>query len=277
MLEERSRLRRLRDFTAADILRDQLREGGWEVVDSAEGSSLQATAVPPRPRQVTLLTVLHGWPEDAERWLGSILRHHAGLDFEALLVDNSGDPRVAEWAAERSGEQVRVLTLEPAGFGAAVNAGLKAAAGEVVILFDPGVEAEGDLARPLLRALERPGVGIAAAFGLRGVGTVKHFHEHPGPEVDAVEGYCMAFRRAQALEVGGFDERFRFYRIADIEFSFRLRSRGLQAVVVAGLPIRRHAHRLWEEKGEEERERLSRKNFYRFLDKWGKRTDLLVH
>ncbi len=276
MLEERSRLRRLRDFTAADTLRDRLREGGWEVVDSAEGSLLQAAAVPPRPRQVTLLTVLHGWPDDAERWLGSILRHHAGLDFEALLVDNSGDRLVAEWAAERSGEQVRVLTLEPAGFGAAVNAGLKAATGEVVILFDPGVEAEGDLARPLLRALERPGVGIAAAFGLRGVGTVKHFHEHPGPEVDAVEGYCMAFRRAQALEVGGFDERFRFYRIADIEFSFRLRSRGLQAVVVAGLPIRRHAHRLWEEKGEEERERLSRKNFYRFLDKWGKRTDLLV-
>jgi phosphoribosylaminoimidazole-succinocarboxamide synthase len=35
-------------------------------------------------------------------------------------------------------------------------------------------------------------------------------------------------------------------------------------------------HRLWEAETEEERERLSKKNFYRFLDRWGKRTDLLV-
>ena len=108
------------------------------------------------------------------------------------------------------------------------------------------------------------------------MGTVKHFHDHPGPEVDAVEGYCMAFRRADALAVGGFDEKFKFYRIADFEFSFRIRSTGKRAMVVAGLPLRKHQHRLWEAESEEERERLSKKNFYRFLDRWGKRTDLLV-
>jgi GT2 family glycosyltransferase len=183
---------------------------------------------------------------------------------------------VAAWGAGRRSDNVRLLPIEPRGFGAAVNAGLQAARGEVVVLFDPGTEATGDLATPLLEMLERPGVGIAAAYGVRGVGTVKHFHDHPGPEVDAVEGYCMAFRRADALEVGGFDEKFKFYRIADFEFSFRIRSTGKRAMVVAGLPLRKHRHRLWEAESEEERERLSRKNFYRFLDRWGKRTDLLV-
>jgi GT2 family glycosyltransferase len=220
--------------------------------------------------------VLHGWPEDAARWLESILRHHPTHDFEVLLVDNSGDPGLAAWEEGARSDQVRVLVLEPRGFGAAVNAGLAAAAGEVVVLFDPGTEATGDLAAPLLEMLERPGVGIATASGVRGAGTVKHFHDHPGPEVDAAEGYCMAFRRSDALAVGGFDEKFKFYRIADFEFSFRIRSSGKSAMVVAGLPLRKHQHRLWEAETNEDRERLSKKNFYRFLDRWGKRTDLLV-
>jgi len=223
-----------------------------------------------------MLTVLHGWPDDARRWLASVLRHHATQDLEVLLVDNSGDAALAAWAESVASERVRVLGIEPRGFGAAVNAGLRAAAGEVIVVFDPGTEATGDLATPLLEMLERPGVGIAAAYGVRGAGTVKHFHDHPGPEVDAVEGYCMAFRRSDALAVGGFDEKFRFYRIADFEFSFRIRSTGRRAMVVAGLPLRKHEHRLWEAETEEERERLSKKNFYRFLDRWGKRTDLLV-
>ena len=223
-----------------------------------------------------MMAILHGWVGDAERWLESVLRHHATHDLEVLLVDNSGDAAVAAWAVGRSSEVVRVISLEAGGFGAAVNAGLAAAAGEIVVLFDPGTEATGDLATPLLEMLDRPGVGLAAAYGVRGVGTVKHFHDHPGPEVDAVEGYCMAFRRSDALAVGGFDQKYRFYRIADFEFSFRIRSTGQRAMVVADLPLRKHAHRLWEAETEQDRERLSKKNFYRFLDRWGKRTDLLV-
>ena len=223
-----------------------------------------------------MLTILHGWPDDAERWLDSVLRHHATHDLEVLLVLNSNDRSLAAWAEGVASDRVRVLALEPAGFGAAVNAGLAAAAGEFVILFDPGTEATGDLATPLLRTLSEPGVGIAAAYGVRGAGTVKHFHDHPGPEVDAVEGYCMAFRRDDALAVGGFDEKFKYYRIADFEFSFRVRSTGKRAMVVSGLPLRKHRHRLWEAESEEQREKLSKKNFYRFLDRWGKRTDLLV-
>ncbi len=226
------------------------------------------------------MTVLHGWPDDAERWLESLLRQHQPhLDreeVEVLLVDNSGDRTVAAWAAAKKSPRVRVLTLAAEGFGAAVNAGLREAAGTVVVLFDPGTEATGDLLTPLLRGLEQPGVGLVAASGVRGVGTVKHFHEHPGPEVDAVEGYCMAFRRQDALAVGGFDEKYRFYRIADFDFSFRIRAGGQRAMVVAGLPLTKHVHRLWEARPPEEREKISRKNFYRFLDRWSTRTDLLV-
>ena len=259
-----------------------MREGGWDVVDGPTGSQLQAVKAPPgaapraTKRAVSLLTVVHGWRADAERWLLTVFTH-TSADFEAIVVDNSGDQRIAAWLAGRAAERLRVVTLDPPlGFGAAVNAGIEAAGGEVVVLFDPGVELKGDAVAPLLAALADPSVAVAGPFGLRGQGTLKEFRESAGPNVDAVEGYCMAFRRADALAAGGFDLRFRFYRMADIEFSFRLRDRGGRAVVVPGLAVERHEHRLWESTEPAERDRLSKRNTYRFLDRWRKREDLLV-
>jgi cysteinyl-tRNA synthetase len=252
------------------------------VVDSSSGSELQAIQAPrssgpaPTARAVTLLTVVHGWRADAERWLLSVFTY-TKADFEAVVVDNSGDPRIAGWLASRAAERLRAVSLDPPlGFAAAVNAGIEASAGEVVVLLDPGVEMTGDAVSPLLGALSDPTVVVTGPFGLRGQGTLKEFTESGGPEVDAIEGYCMAFRKADALAAGGFDPRFRFYRIADVEFSFRLRDRGGRAVVVPGLPVERHEHRLWESTEPAERERLSKRNMYRFLDRWRDREDLLT-
>ena len=279
---ERRKLRRAQNFAEADAIRERLREGGWDVVDSHNGSELQALKAPPStapaaaPRAVTLLTVVHGWKPDAERWLLSVFTN-CKADFEALIVDNSGDERIAAWLHNRAAERLRSIRLDPPlGFAGAVNAGIEAAAGDVVILFDPGVELTGDAISPLLEALTDPSVAVAGPFGLRGSGTLKEFAESPGPEVDAIEGYCMAFRRADAQALEGFDPKFRYYRIADIEFSFRLRDRGGRALAISGLPIEKHEHRLWEATEPAERDRLSKRNFYRFLDRWGKRPDLLV-
>jgi GT2 family glycosyltransferase len=225
-----------------------------------------------------MLTLVHGWPEDAERWLDGVLAHTAAHDFEALLADNSGDAQVAARLDARRGERVRVLTVDPPeGWAEAANRALEAAAGEAVVLFDPGVTLHGDAAGPLLEALGDRATVAAGAFGVRAEERIGHFHSHEGPEVDALEGYVLAFRRAEALEAGGFDRKFRFYRLADFELCLRLRDRYRgRAVVVPGLPVERHEHRLWEALEEEERERRSRRNYYRLLDLWGKREDLIT-
>ncbi len=275
--------RRERDFEAADAIRERLRAGGWDVLDSAEGSELQPlkapahTVTPATPRAVTLLTVAHGWLPDLERWVLAVFTH-CKADFEALVVDNSGDLRIAGWLQTRAAERFRSVWIDPPlGFATAVNAGIEAASGEIVVLFDPGVELTGDAVSPLMSALSDPKVVVAGPFGVRGKGTLKEFEADAGPDVDAIEAYCMAFRRTDALAIDGFDPKFRFYRIADIEFSFRLRDHGHgRAVAVPDLPIQKHEHRLWEATAPQERNRLSRRNFYRFLDRWGKREDLLV-
>ena len=281
LLDERVERRKARDFEAADALRKRLRNGGWDVVDSAAGSELQAIKAAPQtqsaiPRAVSLIAVVHGWQADAERWLLSVFTY-TKADFEAIVVDNSGDPRIAGWLKNRAAERLRALTLDPPlGFAAAVNAGIDVAAGDVVVLFDPGVELTGDAIAPLLATLADPSVVVAGPYGLRAKGTMKEFEESPGPEVDAIEGYCMAFRTTDARAIEGFDPRFRFYRMADVEFSFRLRERGGRALVVSGLPVERHEHRLWESTDPTERDRLSKRNTYRFLDRWREREDLLV-
>ena len=242
-----------------------------------DGFELQALKVPvaaPAPevaRAVTALTIVHGWKPDAERWLLSVFTH-CKADFEALVVDNSGDARIAGWLESRKAERLRTLSLDPSvGFAMAVNAGLEASAGEVCVLFDPGVELTGDAITPLVEALADPAVAVAGPFGLRAKGTLKEFEESDGPQADAIEGYCMAFRRADAHAVEGMDPKFRFYRIADIDLSFRLRKlAGGRALVVGGLPVVKHEHRLWEATEPAERDRLSRRNLYRFLDRWGR-------
>ena len=271
-------MRQAREVAAADLIRQQLREGGWGVIDSREGSRLSEVEPPPTPRAVTMLTLVHGWPDDVDRWLKGVIAHAAGHDIEALMVDNSGHPEVADRLAGRRGDRVRIVTVQPPeGWAEAANRGLEAARGELVVLFDPGVELRGDVAGPLMAALDDPEVVAAGAFGVRSEGRIGHFHSHAGPEVDALEGYVLAFRRTQALEAGGFDRKFRFYRLADFDICFKLRDRlGGRAVVVAGLPVERHQHRLWEALDEEERERRSRRNYYRFVDLWGKREDLMT-
>lgn len=225
-----------------------------------------------------MVTLVHGWSDDAERWLDSVLAHTGAHDFEVLLADNSGDGDVRARLRARRAERVRVLEVDPPeGWAQAANRALEAATGDVAVLFDPGVELRGDAAGPLLKALDDEGVVAAGAFGVRCEGRIGHFHASAGPEVDALEGYVLAVRRRQALDAGGFDRKFRYYRLADFELCLRLRDRLRgRAAVVAGLPVERHEHRLWEALPEEERQRRSRRNYYRLMDLWGKRDDLIT-
>ena len=49
-----------------------------------------------------------------------------------------------------------------------------------------------------------------------------------------------------------------------------------RAVRIEGLPLERHEHRGWTSLPDEERDRQSKRNFYRIIDRFGSRRDLLV-
>jgi hypothetical protein len=110
---------------------------------------------------------------------------------------------------------------------------------------------------------------------------LRNFEEALAGDVDAIEGYCLAFRRPDYARRGPLDERFRFYRNLDIWWSLVLRDEGegqppRRAVALEGLPLVRHEHRGYTSLPDAERDRLSKRNFYRIIDRFGARRDLLV-
>jgi cysteinyl-tRNA synthetase len=123
-------------------------------------------------------------------------------------------------------------------------------------------------------ALGDPSVGVCGPFGIV-TADLREFEPSDGPDVDAIEGYLMAFRREVLAASDLFDEKFRWYRTADIELSFRIKDAGLRAVVVP-VPVERHEHRMWFGTAPAERAKWSKRNFYRFLDRWRDRWDLTV-
>jgi GT2 family glycosyltransferase len=173
-----------------------------------------------------------------------------------------------------------VRTSARLGWAAALNIGLRRAAGEVVIVMDTSVEPTGDVVTPLVTSLADEGVAVAGAFGLRSA-DLRRFEEVTDGDAAAIEGYLLAVRRDVAAAAGPLDEAFRFYRNLDIWWSLVLRDRGegvtpRRATVVAELPLVRHEHRGWTSVPEAERDRLSKRNFYRFLDRFRDRLDLAV-
>ena len=89
----------------------------------------------------------------------------------------------------------------------------------------------------------------------------------------------MAFRRADLQRVGLLDEKYRFYRHLDLDFSLRFSDLGQRVIVIPELKAAtlQHEHRLWNNTPPDERDRKSKRNFYRFLHRWGDRRDLLLN
>ncbi len=264
--EERAALRAARSFAEADALRDRIHDLGYEVVDTAGGFDLRELAP---AFEVSVQWVVEGWPEDVARGIAAFDRFHPERSVQHVVVDAVG---VADPPWPDHAHVVRVTADD--GWGAARAAGLAAAAAPALLVLDGSVEPESDVLTTLLATVADPTVGVAGPFGIV-TDDLREFRESPGPEVDAIEGYCMAFRTEVIQQAGGFDPGFRFYRVADIDLSFRVRDRGLRAMVV-DVPVRRHEHRMWSATSEEERDRLSKRNFYRFLDRFRDRFDLCV-
>ena len=285
---ERDAKRKEKDFAAADALRERIAELGFEVVDSSQGWILEPVT-PPEPEgprhlrpeevgsvleepstgDVSVHFVCEGWPEDIVRALAGFRANASGRDVQYVVGDVTGaDPVVF-------GEDVEVLALaEGTGWGAARNAGLKRSRGRIVLVVDGSVESAGDVLGPLETALADETIGVCGPFGIV-TDDLRSFEASEGPEVDAIEGYLMAFRREVLCAAGLFDEKFRWYRSADIEWSFRVKDAGLRTVVVKA-PVIRHEHRMWSSTPPDEREKWSKRNYYRFLDRFRGRFDLTV-
>ena len=225
-----------------------------------------------------------GGPDALARTVAA-LRRVAPADLQLVLVaDAPGIVPEARLPAPHGpgdgGLEVEVVyTSVRLGWAAAINIGLRRARGEVVVLLDTSIEPTGDAITPLVRALAGADVAVVGAFGL-GTTDLLRFEEVIAGDAVAISGHLMAFRRADAAARGPLDEAFRSNRHLDAWWSLVLRDGGegehpRRAVVVADLPIRRHAEGPGLDRLETDRARLAKRNFYRLLGRFRDRSELV--
>lgn len=294
LVRKREEARNAKDYARADALREEILARGFLLKDTPEGAVVEPiireeptsrfriedpAAIPSTLDQPASLAfsfhlLFEGFPGDVERFLDGLERHNDVSSLEVVIVNNaSPDGEQVEAVAEKR-PFARALHLDrEVGWAAARNAGLKTSKGEITALVDGSTEPVGDVLTPLTAAFADPSAGLAGPFGLVSE-DMREWEPSDGPEVDAIEGYLLATRR-EILAKGLVHEKFKWYRNADIDLSFQIRSTGAKAVVTP-LPVIKHAHRGWEALDEAERARRSKKNHYIFFDRWKHHHDLLL-
>ncbi len=293
---ERDMLRRRGQYERADALKRQIEEAGYAIKDNPHGahliilpsievggnvyrSSRQLPSLLDQPDTYlfSVNILAHNSFEQTQRCLTSVLRFAGNTNIEIVLVDNASQDELSIWAAslQYSEPRLHILrTSRPMGEAEARNIGLKQSQGRYILLLDNSVEVTGDIFTPLAQVLSDEHIGITGLHGLR-TDDLRHFVESQQREVEVIDKLCMAFRRNLLKKVGFFDERYRFPYYMDVDFNFAVRNTDADIVVTTDLAIT--CYPLLQDEGlsAAERTRLTKRNFYRFLEKWGDRDDLL--
>ncbi len=294
---ERDILRRRGQYARADALKRQIEEAGYAIKDNPHGAhliilpSIEVDGTFYRTaRQMPSLVdeadtclfsvniLAHNSFEQTQRCVNSVLRFAGNSDIEIVLVDNASQDELNIWAAalQHSDARVHVLRVSRTmGEAEARNIGLKQSRGRYILLLDSSIELTGDVFTPLTKTLADEHVGITGFHGLH-TADLRHFEESQQLDVEVVDKLCMAFRRGLLKKVGFFDEGYRFPNYMDVDFNFAVRDSGANIVVTPGLPLTCYPVLQDARLSDAERTRLTKRNFYRFLEKWGDRDDLLL-
>jgi glycosyltransferase involved in cell wall biosynthesis len=318
--QHRADARAVRDWDTADRLRDEIEGAGWRVIDAGTDFRLEPAtpadvevggeirygrtdSVPSLLEEAptgfaTVIVVAS--PDvletrEAVERLGTVAPPGVdvvvvadGLRSKTLkaLEGVEGAEQLAALDGPGGGVPVEIVrTSETLGQAAALNIGIRRSRAPVVVVLDPSIKVRGDVITSLVAALADPAIAVAGPLGLVS-DDLRHFDEIVAPgstpvDAAAIQGYLMAFRRADAAARGPLDEAFRFYRNLDVWWSLVLRDEGegrlpRHALVVPALPLERAEPHAWRTTPPAERDRLSKRNFYRLLDRFRTRLDLAV-
>jgi glycosyltransferase involved in cell wall biosynthesis len=296
---ERDQLRKRGHYDRADDLKKLIEEAGYGIKDNPHGAHLVILpgvdidgTVYRLVRQIpsllterdtvrfSVLVLVNNRYVEARRCIESIFLHATTQSLEVQLIDNASQDELGQWARAYHQNQPALHVITPSrvmGEAEARNLGLKQSRGQYILQLDPSVELTGDIFSPLAELLEQPEIGIVGPRGLR-TGDLRHFDEcsEDDHEVESIPGQCMAFPRKLLKKIGLYDEGYRFPSFLDIDFVFGIRDHGEKAIVARDLPLILHPMQENLTISDAERTRSQKRNFYRFLGKWGDREDLLL-
>lgn len=223
-------------------------------------------ASPERPVLLSVIVVHYRSLAALPRCLEALARETAGLETEVVVIDNDSRDGLAAWLAREYPAARALVNDANLGYARAINQGIAATRGELILLMNPDVYlAPGALGTLRSYLEEHPRTGLVAPELRNPDGTVEFSaRAFPGPwtflfnryslltrllphnrwskayllsdwdrraarVVDWVSGACMMVRRGAVQAVGGMDEGFFMFN-EDVDWCRRLGQAGWEVV-----------------------------------------------
>jgi hypothetical protein len=161
------------------------------------------------------------------------------------------------------------------GWGHSVNHFLNSVSEKYVVIMDPSTNFTGDAIAPVVTKLDEGYHGVGWRGGLVNVEDEWRSVDDRGEgEVDVLFSYFFAMDREFALKAGGANPSATYYRNADIEMSLAMRAAGGKLFQM-DLPLIQGRHHGYHDVDPDYREKKSKENYNRILEKYRGRTDIL--
>ena len=222
---------------------------------------MTATGYRPRVTAVVCTMARTALLRDALACLVGCLR-----DGDELVVAEAGGDAAAHILEELRPTAARLvhLRVDPPGKCRQLNAALRAASGELLLITDDDVRVPPGWADAMAAPFVDPQVGVVCGR-IRGLSRVPGAAEDPGPSPGPApielwrfaHGAAMAVRRGAATDAGGFDERLGPGAPAcgeDHDFVLRAREKGWGVIVAGADPVE---HMDWRSPEEDHRNALA--------------------
>lgn len=188
---------------------------------------------------LSIVIPVHNGGESFRHCLDSLKRFAAAAAEITIVVDGGTDASEELAQAFSQSVGVQLLKVPQAGGPAkARNLGAQASHGDILFFMDADVTLAPDTLEQVLAAFNtQPQIAAligsyddapgAANFLSQYKNLFHHYtHQRGSEEASTFWGACGAVRRSVFLEVGGFDEAYRYPSIEDIELGYRLKRAG---------------------------------------------------
>lgn len=238
---------------------------------------------------ISIIIPAYNQHELTEQCIASVCRHTK--DMEIVLVDNGSTPRYSE-----TGADITIRNEENLGFPKAVNQGIEAANGEIIVLLNNDVIVTRDWAKRLVDHLRQ--FAIIAPMtnyctGLQRITTPVYETEEElnavaaelsltssvsaGGSVLAVNwiiGFCMAFKKSLWEKLGPFDESLWPCSGEEIDFCLRARAAGHKVGIARDVYVHHFGSQTFvdmQTAGQIQYNQIVERNNRHLAEKWGEK------
>ena len=236
---------------------------------------------------ISIIVPAYNQQEMTHECLSAVFKHTKG--YEIILVDNGSTP---PYQLKRN-YTVNSLTIirneANKGFPAAVNQGIRAAKGDIIILLNNDVIVTDGWADKLTHYLNNYGIVSPVTNYCSGVQAVEANYQtteemdkfaadiaedYRGEvqDVNFVIGFCMAFKKSLFDEIGEFDESMWPCSGEEIDFCFRARANGHKVGIVKEVFVHHEGSitfRDMQDKGQVDCRTLFTETDKHLAEKWG--------